>query len=381
MEVSELLRTVKETDEKMFDAVGRYREEIRDFDARLIEIEKERKRQYRGEPASEAGPETKAVSQFLRGMETKAIASLSTTDDGQGVVVRGDWSDRIFKRIIETSPVRQVANVMMTTTDALEVLVDRGEPASGWVAEKGDRDPTAASFMTRHRIEVFEHYSYPSVTQHMLEDSGFDVANWLENKLATRFGRQEAAAFIAGDGNGKPKGILTYDLVPDAAFDWADSPEYGDPSEYEIGAIYSGEDGDVTPDALFDTVDALKSDYLPGAAWMMSRRTRNRLRKLQDEDNRPYFQLSMSDSIPDRLLGFPVYLAEDLPNPEADSKSIWFGNWREGYTIVDRVGMTIQRDSLTRPGWAKFYARRRTGGMVTNPEALKCLVLGDEPSV
>lgn len=328
-------------------------------------------------PDMSAGYGNPEFKSFLtRGAQPMESKELSVTNDGQGVTVRSQWTDNIFKEVQESSPVRSVANVMPTNSNEVEVLVDRDEPASEWIGELTDRDPTDPSFMTRHKIAVHEHYAYPSVTLQMIEDSQFNVESWLQNKLGTRFSRQEATAFVNGDGQGKPRGILNYSIVPNDTFEWPANPD-----NYELGATYSGSDGDlVDADALFDLVDSLKAAYLPGASFMMTRAMRNKIRKLKDNENRYLLQPSLTAGTPDRLLGYPVNLAEDMPGLASDAVGVIFGNFSQGYTIVDRTGITVQRDSYTKPGWVKYYARRRVGGALTNPEALKVLVLGTQPA-
>lgn len=300
--------------------------------------------------------------------------AMSISADGQDVTVRGDWSSRIFRLIRETSPVRRAANVMTTTSSTLDVLVDRGEPASAWVAETGTRSETATSFMSRHAIGVFEHYAYPAVTTHLLEDSAFDVEQWLMGKIAARFARQENAAFFNGTGSGEPTGLLTYGTVAEGSFTWG-----SDPAAYEIGAIYSGTDSVLGVESIGDLVDSLKAEYLPGASFMMPRAVRNLVRDLKDSQGRFYFQPSLSEGVPDRLMGYPVYLAEDMDAPDTDTVAMFFGNFGEAYTVVDREGMQVIRDPYTSPGNVKFYVAKRVGGALTNPEAVKALVLGSEP--
>ena len=304
--------------------------------------------------------------------------AMSISADGQDVVVRGDWSDRIFRLMRETSPIRQVANVMTTTSNSLDVLVDRGESTSAWVAETGTRSATNTSFMSRHPISVFEHYAYPAVTTHLLEDSAFDVEAWLMGKIAARFARQENAAFFNGTGSGEPSGILDYGTIKEASFTWG-----ADPAAYAIGAQYSGVNGTLgaTPvEAIGDVLDSLKAEYLPGAVWMMPRAVKNLVRDLKDSQGRFYFQPSLSEGVPDRLMGYTVILAEDMDAPAADTVGMLFGNFREAYTIVDRMGMQVIRDPYTTPGNVKFYTAKRVGGALTNPEAVKALVLGVEPA-
>lgn len=346
---------------------------IDEIESRLLPLEKATARKgvpIYGEPVNHGDP---MLYSFLqKGQMPNETKDLSVTNDGQGVTVRGQWSDRIFEKILETSPVRAVANLMQTDSNELEVLVDRDEPGSSWVGELVTRDETTTSYLTRHKIPVFEHYAYPMATLQMLEDSQFNVENWLQSKLFARFSRQEAAAFINGDGEGKPRGLLDYGIAAESDFAWA-----ADPADYVIGAHFTAEPGDiVSPEVLFDVVDSLKSAYLSGASWMMTRAMRNKIRKLKDQENRYLFEPSLQAGTPDRLLGYPVFLAEDMPALDVDVVGALFGNFREAYTIVDRLGITVQRDTVTKPGWVKYYARRRVGGALTNPEAVKALVLG-----
>lgn len=329
-----------------------------------------------GDMGDDTGHETKAMQDFFRRGETKA---LSVTSDGQGVTVRADWSDRIFQLVRESSPMRQVASVIGTSKNEIEVLVDREEPASDWVAETGTRAATAASFMTRHKIAVSEHFALPSATLDMLDDSDYPVEDWLQGKVANRFARQEAAAFIGGDGVGKPRGILDYGFVPDADFAWG-----ANPAAYAIGAIYTGVNGDLPAvplgaDPLADLVDAVKAPYLPNASWMMTRAMRNKIRKLKDADGRFLYQASLDAAIPDRLMGYKVNLAEDMPALVTGAVGALFGDFREAYTIADRIGLAVIRDQVTQPGFVRWYVRRRVGGALTNPEAVKALILGVEP--
>jgi HK97 family phage major capsid protein len=352
---------------------------IDSLDRRLIEVEKSGKRIFHGGPRDGDGEEARAMKTWARsGVVEKA---LSVGADGQSVTVRGDWSDRIFELIRESSPLRQVANVQQTGSDALEVLVDRGEPVSEWAAETATRAVTDASFLTRHRIAAHEHFALPETTLMLLEDSQFNVENWLQQKIAERFARAESTAFFLGNGTNQPRGLLDYALIPDNLFAWG-----ADPDQYEIGAIYSGVAGEVGDansqlDSLYRTVDALKADYLSGAVWLMPRAFRSKIRLEKDGDGRSLFQPSLDAAIPDRLLGFPVILCEDMDAPADGTVGAFFGNFREAFTIVDRLGISVQRDTITRPGFVRWYARRRVGGALTNPEACKALVLATDPVV
>ena len=55
------------------------------------------------------------------------------------------------------------------------------------------------------------------------------------------------------------------------------------------------------------------------------------------------------------------------------SKAVVFGNFKEGYQIVDRTGIRVLRDPYSSKPYVEFYTTRRVGGDVLNFEALKVL--------
>ena len=51
-----------------------------------------------------------------------------------------------------------------------------------------------------------------------------------------------------------------------------------------------------------------------------------------------------------------------------------FGDFSAGYLIADSGGMRVTiDDNLTKPGFVKFYVRRRVGGVIYDSEAIKLL--------
>ncbi len=312
-----------------------------------------------------------ALRNYIRknnaGSNVEEIKALSAgSDPDGGFAVTPDMSGRIAALVRDTSPMRQVANVITIGTDALEGIHDLNEATSGWVGETEARSETAAPKIGEYRIPVHEQYAEPRATQKLLDDAMFNVEEWLAGKIAERLARMENDAFVNGNGVRKPRGFLTYAAGTPSSSGFSvieQIPTGGS------GAFASADPGD----ALITLVYSLKSAYRANANFMMKRSTLAEVRKLKDGDDnylwQPDFQMKQGGT----LLGFNVVEAEDMPTIGANSLSVAFGDFNAGYQIVDRQGVRILRDSFTAKPYVKFYTTKRVGGDVVNFEAIKLL--------
>lgn len=300
-----------------------------------------------------------------------AAMSVGSDPDG-GYSVTPDMSGRIVTRVYETSPMRSVASVITIGTDSIEGFNDLGEGDAGWVSEQGARDETDTPQLGKWSIPVHEIYAMPKTTQKLLDDSMFDIEGWLAGKTADKFARVENAAFLTGDGTGKPRGLLTYTTAAtaDATRAWGSFQHVNTGTSSGFGTAPNGSD------KLIDLVFTLKAAYRNNAAWMMNRGTLAEVRKLKDGDGNYLWQPDFSQRQGGLLLGYNIAEAEDMPAVAANSLSIAFGDFRETYTIVDRVGIRVLRDPFTSKGFVKFYTTKRVGGGAISFEACKFLRFG-----
>ncbi len=130
-------------------------------------------------------------------------------DPDGGYWVTPDMSGRIAALIFETSPIRQIANVISIGTDSLEGFNDLDELTSGWVGEEEPRPETGTPQIGKWKIDIMEQYANPKMTQKLLDDAFINVEGWLEAKIANKLSRVENTAFILGNGILKPRGFLT----------------------------------------------------------------------------------------------------------------------------------------------------------------------------
>jgi len=300
--------------------------------------------------------------------EERKSMSIGSDPDG-GYTVTPDTSGRIIKRVYETSPMRQLATVVTIGTDRMEGFNDLGEGAAGWVGEKQPRPETATPKLGKWEIPVHEIYAFPLVTQRLLDDSNFNIEAWLADKTSDKFTRAENAAFLTGDGLLKPRGLLDY---PQAATADKDR-DWGTFQYLATGTAGGFGNGTSGSDKLIDLVYSVKAAYRGNANFMMSRTSVASVRKLKDGQGNYLWQPSLQALSGGTLLGFNIAEAEDMPTIAADAPAIAFGDFREAYQIVDRIGIRVLRDALTNKGFVGFYTTKRVGGGAISFEAVKFL--------
>lgn len=293
-------------------------------------------------------------------LEQKAL-SVGSDPDG-GYLVTPEMSSRIIKTIYETSPMRQLASVESISTDSLEFMEDRGEADAGWTSEKGTREETSTPKFSKKSISVHELYACPKATQKLIDDASMNIEGWLAEKVADIFRRKENTAFISGNGNGKPRGILTYN----AGTDWGQIEQLS--SKSSSGGVLQSDD-------IIALYYALKEDYATNASFMMNRATVEHVRTLKDANNQYIWLPGLTSASSDTLLGAPVHEAADMPTPATNSLAIACADFKNAYQIVDRIGVRVLRDPFTEKPFVKFYSTKRVGGDVVNFEAIKLLKL------
>lgn len=316
-------------------------------------------------PTSYQDAEHKAAfTAFLRkgiedGLQQKAMSVTSDVDGGY--LVPEYLGEQLIKVMHETSVMRQIANIVTVSSDAVDLLVDKNDAATAWVAETAARTETNTPELIKVNIPVHELYAEPRATQKLLDDARINVEEWLIGKIADKMAKAENAAFFNGDGEGKPTGFLEYD----AGTSWETLERF----KTGVNGAWAAADPE---NILLDTMYSLKTNYMDGAVWLLNRSLLADIRKFKLE-NSYFWQPATVTGQPSTLLGHPVYVTEDMPNKTTGSLSVAFGNFKAGYTIVDRAEVRVLRDPFTTKPYVKFYTTKRVGGDVVNFDAIKLI--------
>jgi HK97 family phage major capsid protein len=332
-----------------------------------------------GRPALSARAETeaphqKAFNAYLRSgdddglrgltLEGKAMSTAVAADGGY--LVDPQTAERIQSMLLSTASLRSLANVVQVEATSFDVIVDRSEVGSGWATEAAATTESATPVIERISIKLHELAAMPKASQRLLDDSAFDVEGWLAEKIATRFTRAEASAFVGGDGVDKPRGFLTPTKVAEASWVWG-----------QIGYVPTGAAADFSAsdpaDCIINLVYALGADYRANGTFVMNSKTVGAVRKMKDADGRFLWSDGLAAGEPSRLMGYPVLVSEDMPDIAANAYAIAFGDFRAAYTIAERPDLRILRDPFSAKPNVLFYANKRVGGDITDYAAIKLL--------
>ncbi|WP_297775532.1 phage major capsid protein [uncultured Roseovarius sp.] len=318
-----------------------------------------------------SAPHRKAFDAYLRGGDDDGLRglelegkALNTAIAGEGgYLVDPQTAETIRSVLSTTASIRAVANVVAVEASSFDVLVDHTDVGHGWATESGTVPESDTPVIDRISIALHELSALPKASQRLLDDSAFDVEGWLAGRIADKFARAEAAAFVAGDGVDKPRGFLTHPSVDNDVWVWGN-----------LGYVPTGVAGAIAgPDPIVDLVYALGAQYRANGTFVMNSKTAGTIRKMKDADGRFLWSDGLAAGEPARLMGYPVLIAEDMPDIATGANAIAFGDFHAGYTVAERPDLRVLRDPYSAKPHVLFYATKRVGGDVSDFKAIKLL--------
>jgi len=297
------------------------------------------------------------------GNELELQSSMVVSDDTEGgFLAPEEDANEIIKGVVEFSPMRLICRVRRTSRISVRAPKRTQLTGAVWAGEADARAETQGLKFGKEELSTMELHAMQDVSRQDLEDSAFDFEQELYGDWGEQFGVTEGAAFVSGNGvNGKPEGFLTA----------ADTGYLGSAG---IETITSVANDVLSADDFIEVAYALKEAYARNGTWVLRRSSVRDARKLKDTTNQYLWQPGLAGLAPATILDRPYVEAIDMPAVANGALSVAFGDWQRGYWIVDRIQIETLRDPYTQgPGFVRFWARKRVGGQVVLPEAIKLL--------
>jgi HK97 family phage major capsid protein len=378
--------TWSKEDQTVFDTAMEEVERLtRQIEAHERLLDDEAEASFRDAPRRDGGHAQNAISEgfeiYLRKSDRQMSAeevskvrnTMSTTTGSEGgFTVQTLIATQLIELLKAYGFMRRTSARIVTANGA-----DLSYPTSDGTSELGEivaQNAPASDgdvvFGTRALNTVKFSSKVVTIPIELLQDSQIDVIGLVMGRLKDRIGRIQNLKFTVGTGVGEPMGLTT-----------------------AAGIGKTGVTGQTTTviyDDLVDLIDSLDAAYLdvpastpemPGVApgWMFSQSVRKTLRKLKDSAGRPIWTPSYDGGIggkattPDELLGYPVYINNDMPAPAANAKSIAFGSLQK-YLIRDAMEVVFYRfddSAYAKKGQVGFLALCRAGGNLMDVGAAK----------
>lgn len=322
------------------------------------------------DPAKQ-GDEAKALRAFLaggvanmaEGDRTRMLArqtpdirnAMSTTTSTEGgFTVATEYQRSLEIAMKAYGGMRAVAHAIRTATGAAmnfpttDPTAEVGEIVGQNTAVTG-QDTTFGNIV----LNVFKYSSKKiALPFELVQDSFIDIEAYIQQLLAMRLGRIQNTHFTTGNGTTQPNGLITA----------AATGRTGTTGQ-TLTVIY---------DDLVELEHSVDPAYRnqPGVGYMMHDSTVKVIRKIKDTQGRPIFvpgyeaDAMINGGAPDRLMGRPIYINQDMPVMEANAASIAFGQLSK-YVIRDVMDLTIFRmtdSAFTLNGQIGFVGFLRTGG-------------------
>jgi HK97 family phage major capsid protein len=299
-------------------------------------------------PASDRDPKD---MEALRHMNTLVKGN----DTGAGYLLAPPEMQRdIIKNIVEISPMRSICRVITIGSQSYKAPKRTGTATATRVGETGTRSNTGDPAYGMLEILAPELFARFEISQQMLEDSDYDLLAELRMESAEQFAFKEGYESINGTGAGtnQAEGIL---------------------SNADVGEVVSGSASAITADGMIDLYHSVKTAYTRNGLFGLNRASLKAVRKLKDTTNQYLWIPGIANAAPNTILGAPYVEMPDLADPAANAYPVLFGDFRQGYGLVDRIGISFQVDFTTGAdsGTVVFRARKRVGGGVLKAEALK----------
>ena len=283
--------------------------------------------------------------------------STGVAADG-GYLVPEGFSNELEKSLLAFGGPRSVARVIRTATgnDVPWPTSDDTANKGALLAENAAISEQAATF----GVKTLNAYKLTSksilVSAELLQDSYFDLGAEVGSMLGERIGRIGAQYSTTGSGSSEPQGVVVGS---------------------GLGKTAAAADA-IAADELFDLLHSVDPAYRNSSSfgWMMHDNILLALRKLKDDNNHYLWQEGMSVGEPDRLLGYPITINQDMQSSVATAeKTVLVGDFSR-FIIRDAGPIRMFRleeryrdnDQTGFVGFARFDSK------VLNSSAIKHLI-------
>lgn len=315
----------------------------------------------------------RAFDAYMRtGKENADLAELRAqsvgTNTAGGYTVPTTLMNKITERKKAFGGVANVANVISTEAGEPRRWPTHDDTGNTGVIKAENTAPASGGADLVFGQKILGAFSYTApgvgntplkVSRELLQDSLFDVQDFVVRALTKRIARAQAADWVNGTGTTMPFGLATGTAVAANTFDNV-APTYAD---------------------LLNAVHQIDPEYRPDAVWTFNDFTLSLIEGIVDGNGRPLLN-NANDGIQvgrsnQTLLGYPIVIDQAWANYADAGTNKWgaFGDLYAGYVIREVQGAELIVNPYTSAaqGMTEFTLHMRADGVPDDTNAYRVL--------
>jgi HK97 family phage major capsid protein len=319
-----------------------------------------------GSEVDEALTARKALKSLFRNgdarldhLQRKSLSSFSFGTNA--FLLPPEMSNRVLSCLVSPTDISGLVDHVQISAASVKFLIDNVRMGLGaWACEAScfanNPVPDLQDGLGELEIKAETIRFVQCVNSDLLADASFNVEQWMIQKVSDGMRITINDAIIAGDGLGKPMGLL--------------NPQSG---------IAVCETAPATPPGMFTWQDLvmlkfeIPQQWWDGSVYLMNQRTAGLLMTMSSTDGRPLLSALPAGMPGFALAGSPIVIASQMPDVAPGSTPILFGNLRAAYTVVDRKAVTMQTDPYSAGYCVLYKFEARVGGACTCPNSVRLL--------
>ena len=268
---------------------------------------------------------------------------------GTGLYVMPSNAQNKYMAALEKESLfRGIGTVIKAYGSGYRILAKDSNDLAQWVAEN-DAVPIYDGIedFTINTVDSWKLAALVKMDEAFIHDTSFDIENCLIKRFAKNFGRAEDNAFINGNGNEMPTGILNA----------------------TGGAEVAASIDEITYDDVIGLYFSVKPEYRKNAVWLMNDKTALALRTLKDDAGNYLWRDS-----DDTILGKKVIMSEFMPDSKPGAKPIAFGDFSYYWVIGRRpIGVRTLSEKFAVLNQLGYLAYEFLDGKLIRPKAVKVI--------
>lgn len=337
------------------DNTDKVRKELEEFKKEWSELKASSSRPFAPDIKNTDKEKSKKFWQALKTGDLQTLAEFKSMNAGSdaagGYIMPTERLAEIKEKAVQYCPMMELASVIQISQgDVIEIPLEGDALGVAITSETASRTETStANAFSLARISVYDYEARPLVTNKLLADALFDLESYITKKITEQIMVDFGSDCVVGTGSGEPTGFTAMTGV---------------------GSVLSGSAGALSLATIPKLLGAVKPAYRKNGKWACNGTTWGIIAGLAITGGYQPIIGYNAQSGRFTLLNQDVVEMSELPDIGASAYPLWYGDWNQACTVIQRADIEVLRNPYVSMGFTYFYTKMRLGFYTTTPEAI-----------